>query len=80
MHAFRHTLLHRASVLEVVNSEAITGHMTAVTGLHQVQGDQTQGEKSQVVRRYEGELPVSKKSEILERIHYEGVTFYRPVR
>lgn len=79
MHAFRHTLLSQAKVLGVVNAEAITGHATIVTGLHQVQGDQTQGEKSQVVRRYEGELPVSKKAEILGRIHYDGVAFHKPV-
>lgn len=79
MHAFRHTVLHTARVLGVVNAEAITGHAGNVTGIVAVQGDQTQGAKSAVVRRYEGELPVAQKAEILERIHYGDLEFYKPV-
>lgn len=79
MHAFRHTFLHRAAVLEVVNAAAITGHVTNITGVQAVQGGQIQEEKSQVIRRYEGELPVGKKHAIIERVHYDDLRFFKPV-
>lgn len=80
MHAFRHTFLARAAELEVVNASALTGHVSNISGVQAVQGGQVQEEKSAVVRRYEGELPVHKKREILERMHFGALRFYKPVQ
>lgn len=60
MHAFRHTLLNRASNANPpINAESITGHA---------------GEKTAIVRGYEGELSLENKSRILEAIPF-GVNF-----
>lgn len=56
MHAFRHTLLNRALNLGVLGAEAITGHV---------------GEKSAVVRGYEGELSLTNKYKIISRITFD---------
>lgn len=56
-HAFRHTLLNRAANLGVENAEWITGHAPESV--------------SSVVRGYRGELEMTRKRDILERITFE---------
>jgi integrase len=60
MHAFRHTLLNRASNANPpINAESLTGHA---------------GEKTAIVRGYEGELSLENKNRILEAIPF-GLDF-----
>ncbi len=79
MHAFRSTFLNTAMNLGIVNAEAITGHAGRITGLHAMQNGQVAGESSAVVRNYQGELGLAQKTEILEKIIFDGVSFFRPV-
>lgn len=79
MHAFRSTLLHRAMVQGVVNAEVITGHANNITNIETIQNGQVNQDASAVVKKYQGELPVDKKLEILSRISFPEVAFIRPV-
>jgi integrase len=78
MHAYRSTFLNRALNLGVVNAEAITGHAQNMTNLVKSQDSLIGGETSAVVKRYQGELDISVKSAIIERIHYSGLKFFTP--
>lgn len=63
MHAFRHTLLNRASNTNPpIDATSITGHA---------------GEKSSIVRGYEGELSLENKRKIVEAIRFE-LSFIKP--
>lgn len=55
-HAFRSTFLNRALNLRIPDAETITGHA---------------GEKSTVVRGYEGELALEHKRDIIERVTFD---------
>ncbi|MCG9115921.1 replication initiation protein [Laribacter hongkongensis] len=79
MHAFRSTFLNAAMDLGVVNAEAITGHAGKITGLSAIQNGQISGEASVVVRSYQGELGLKPKAEIVEKISFEGIRFFKPV-
>lgn len=78
MHAFRHTLSSQAEELGVVNTESITGHASNVTNLESTQDGMLGGASSAVVRKYKGELSVSKKMEIIKRIHFGDLKFFSP--
>lgn len=78
MHAFRSTLLRQAMLLELVNIEVITGHSGKVTGLAQSQDGQMAQTTSAVVKTYQGELPVNMKLDILKRVAFKGLTFFKP--
>ena len=79
MHAFRSTIMNRAMVMRVVGIESITGHANKVNKLESVVEGQVEGERSEVVVGYQGELPVDQKADILNRIHYGDLAFHRPV-
>jgi integrase len=65
MHAFRHTLLHRANNLSTAEDvTAITGHA---------------GSTDAVVRGYQGELSLVNKRRVLEAITFE-IDFITPMR
>lgn len=76
MHAFRHTLSSQGAELGVVNTESITGHANKITNLETAQNGMIEGASSTVVRNYRGELSVSKKMEILKKIHYGDLQFF----
>lgn len=78
MHAFRSTFLNAAMVEGVVNAEAITGHTSNVTSIEKIQDGHLDQAASPVVKKYRGELPVSKKLEILTRIGFD-LAFHVPV-
>lgn len=78
MHAFRSTFLNKAQELGVVNAEVITGHASNITEIVQLSGGQVDKADSQVVRNYKGELPLSNKVDILEKISFDGVVFCKP--
>ncbi|VFR18852.1 Integrase [plant metagenome] len=75
MHAFRSTLLRQAMLLGVDEIEAITGHSMEISD------NRTEGDKkpSKVVRNYQGGLPIPMLSQLLERVSYQGLSFYTPV-
>lgn len=79
MHAFRYTVSNRGEELGVVNTEAITGHANNVTNIESAQNGMIEGASSSVVRKYRGELSVSKKMEILKQIHYGDLQFFVPL-
>ena len=79
MHAFRSTLMRRAMVMRVVGIESITGHTNKVNKLESVVEGQVEGERSEVVVGYQGDLPLDQKADILDRIHYGDLAFHRPV-
>lgn len=56
-HCFRHTFLNRAMHLDIANAEWLTGHAPA--------------EVSKVVRAYQGQAELTKKRELMERLHYD---------
>jgi integrase len=79
MHAFRSTLLNRAQALQVVDAEAITGHKVNVTRLEKVKDGHVGERPTEVMRTYQGDLPVQIGMEILERITYGDLAFHTPV-
>ncbi|KAK6025398.1 hypothetical protein OSTOST_08703 [Ostertagia ostertagi] len=79
MHAFRFTLLNRAMALRIAGAEAITGHTSNVTQIQTVTDGQVEQKRSDVVVKYQGQLPVDQKMAILQRITYEGLKFHVPV-
>lgn len=72
MHAFRSTLLNRAMNLHITGVEAITGHA------HSSKTTAREGQESSVVKIYQGEMAVSSKSKILNRITWPRLKLIKP--
>lgn len=77
LHAFRSTLLRQAMLLGIPGIEAITGHSSTVKVKEE--REDHDGKTSNVVRTYQGDIPVPILSTLLERLKYDGLTFYKPV-